>query len=211
MTLALDDDTALALMAQRLLSLDHSGDAAPYSDFDLSGGRPDTGPLTEAAVLVPVVRREGGLMVILTERSPYMPTHAGQIAFPGGRRQAEDASLGATALREAHEEIGLAPSSVALLGASDAYQTVTRYRVTPVVGLVDSPAPLNADPREVADIFEAPLAHFMDPANHERHSRDWNGQARHYYAMPWQGRYVWGATAGMLRALYLRLVSSEAR
>jgi 8-oxo-dGTP pyrophosphatase MutT (NUDIX family) len=207
LSLPLDDDTALDLLARRLLAADHPTDDAPFSDFDLSGGRPITGTLTEAAVLVPVVRRASGLMVILTQRSSDMPTHAGQIAFPGGRRQPEDRSLAATALREAHEEIGLDPAFVTVLGASDAYQTVTRYRVTPVVGLVVSQAAITADPREVADVFEVPLAHFMNPANHERHSRDWNGQARHYYAMPWQGRYVWGATAGMLRALYLRLIA----
>jgi 8-oxo-dGTP pyrophosphatase MutT (NUDIX family) len=201
--LTLDD--VLPLLQARLDAIGDVAARPTFSDFDLSGERPDAPVLKQAAVLVPLIARDHGLNVLLTRRSNHLPTHAGQIAFPGGRREDSDADVGATALREAHEEIGLDPRFVTLLGASDAYETVTRFAVTPVVGLVDPLAPLTADPREVDEIFEVPLAFLMDPANHEPQSRSYNGVERRYYAMPYGDYYVWGATAGMLRALYLRV------
>lgn len=195
----------LPLLQARLAAISSVIVEPAYSDFDLSGERPIAPVLKQAAVLVPLVQREHDLNVVLTRRSNHLPTHAGQIAFPGGRREESDADAGATALREAHEEIGLDPRFVTLIGASDAYETVTRFAVTPVVGLVDPRAAMMADPHEVDEIFEVPLAFLMDPANHEPHARSYNGVERRFYAMPYGDYYVWGATAGMLRALYLRV------
>jgi 8-oxo-dGTP pyrophosphatase MutT (NUDIX family) len=198
-------DDVLPLLHARLDAIGAASARPAYSDFDLSGSRPDAPILKRAAVLVPLIVREHGLNVLLTRRSSDLPTHAGQIAFPGGRCEDSDADVGATALREAHEEVGLDPSHVTLLGVSDAYETVTRFAVTPVVGLVDPAATLRPDPREVAEIFEVPLSFLMDPANHVPQSREYEGVARRFYAMPYGDYYVWGATAGMLRALYLRV------
>ena len=195
----------LPLLHARLDAISNSADRPAYSDFDLSGQRPHAPVLTRAAVLVPLIVRDHGLSVLLTRRSYALPTHAGQIAFPGGRCEVDDQDAGATALREAHEEIGLDPAHVTVIGAYDVYETVTRFAVTPVVGLVDPQAILTPDPREVAEIFEVPFAFLMDPANHMPQSRDFNGEMRRYYAMPYGDYYVWGATAGMLRALYLRV------
>jgi 8-oxo-dGTP pyrophosphatase MutT (NUDIX family) len=155
-----------------------------------------------AAVLVPVVRREGALTVLFTRRTPHLQDHAGQISFPGGRAEPHDASFEATALREAEEETGLAAGKVELLGRLPEYVTVTGYRVTPVVGLVTPPLELRPDPFEVAEIFEVPLAFLLDPANHVRNSVIHEGRRRQYYAMPYRQYYIWGATAGMLMNFY---------
>lgn len=208
---ALATEDLLARLQERLLPLGPAGAAAgpppaPFSDFDLQDRRPAaSGGLKEAGVLLALVPRPQGLGLILTRRTDHMPTHAGQIALPGGRRDAADRDLVDTALREAREEVGLDPVLVTPLGLADAYETVTGYRITPVVGLLRAPPVLQPDPREVADVFEAPFSFFLDPANHVLEERVWNGMVRRYYAMPWQGHYVWGATAGMLRALWLRL------
>jgi 8-oxo-dGTP pyrophosphatase MutT (NUDIX family) len=201
--LTLDD--VLPLLHARLDAIAHPPASPAFSDYDLSSERPDTPILKQAAVLVPLVARDHGLNVVLTRRSNHLPTHAGQIAFPGGRCEASDADVGATALREAHEEIGLDPRFVTLIGVSDAYETVTRFAVTPVIGLLDPMAQFTADPGEVDEIFEVPLAFLMDPANHVPQSREYQGVERRYYAMPYGDYYVWGATAGMLRAMYLRV------
>ena len=198
-------DDVLPLLRARLDPIVHPPASPAYSDYDLSGARPHAHVLRQAAVLVPLVKRAHGLSVILTRRSNELPTHAGQIAFPGGRCEASDADVGVTALREAHEEVGLHPSHVTLLGVSDAYETVTHFAVTPVVGLVDPMATFTLDPREVTEIFEVPLAFLMDPSNHVLQSRDYDGVTRRFFAMPYGDYYVWGATAGMLRALYLRV------
>jgi 8-oxo-dGTP pyrophosphatase MutT (NUDIX family) len=196
-------------LAARLLPLASAQRLEPprHSDWDLTGGRPEVAleALKPAGVLVALVPRPGGATVILTRRTDDMPTHAGQIAFPGGRVQPEDVSVIDAALREAHEEVGLAPDLVDVIGLSDAWHSVTSYHITPVVGIVREPPALLADPREVADVFEVPFDFLMDPANHVRETRHWNGQDRHYWTMPWQGRHIWGATAGMLRALSMRL------
>lgn len=198
-------DDVLPLLRARLDTIAHPPVSPAYSDYDLSGAGPDAPLLKQAAVLVPLILRDHGLNVVLTRRSSELPTHAGQIAFPGGRCETSDIDVGATALREAHEEIGLDPAHVTLIGVSDAYETVTQFAVTPVIGLVDPAAILTPDPREVAEIFEVPLTFLMDPANHLLQSRDYNGVARRFYAMPYGDYYVWGATAGMLRALYMRV------
>ncbi len=163
--------------------------------------------LRPAAVLVPLVRRDAGLTVLLTQRTDHLYDHAGQISFPGGRAEAHDDSAAATALRETFEEIGLPHALVEVLGELPEYTTVTGYRVTPVVGLVSSPPALRLDAFEVAEAFEVPLAFFLDPGNHQRNTLQYQGRTRHYYAMPYEQRYIWGATAGMLMNLYALLTA----
>jgi 8-oxo-dGTP pyrophosphatase MutT (NUDIX family) len=162
-------------------------------------------PPRPAAVLVPVVLRPE-LTVLLTLRSPALRSHAGQISFPGGRVDPDDDGSLACALREAREEIGLLPGLVEPLGYLDSYRTGTGFLVVPVVGLVQPGFTLTLDSREVAEAFEVPLRFLMDPVNHRRDSRDWRGgRRRFFYAMPYEERYIWGATAGMLRNMHQRL------
>ncbi|HEY5071115.1 MAG TPA: CoA pyrophosphatase [Caulobacteraceae bacterium] len=177
------------------------------SDFDLDPAHAPAQPgeLTAAAVLVGLVEREAGLSVILTRRADTLRRHTGQIALPGGRCDDGETPWGA-ALREAEEEIGLEPARVSLAGLSTPYRTGTGFHITPVVGFIVPPIDLTANPDEVADIFETPFGFLMDPANHEQHSRKTpDGQRRRFYAMTWEDRFIWGATAGILRALYDRL------
>jgi 8-oxo-dGTP pyrophosphatase MutT (NUDIX family) len=155
-----------------------------------------------AAVLVPVVPRGEGLHLLLTQRQPHLKRHAGQVAFPGGRVDETDADAVAAALRETAEETGITPDFVEPLGFLDTYLTSTNYRVVPVVAVVRPGFQLMPHAGEVADVFEVPLAFLMNPKHHERHSREFQGAERFFYAMPWQERYIWGATAGMIRNLY---------
>ncbi len=156
-------------------------------------------PLVPAAVLVPLVLRDDGLTVLLTQRTAHLAHHAGQISFPGGRMEDGDASPEDTALRETAEEIGLSPDRVHIVGRLDDYVTVTHFRVTPVVGLIQPGFDLTLDAFEVADAFEVPLSFLINPANHQRHHRQTpDGLKRYFYAIPYQERYIWGATAGML-------------
>jgi 8-oxo-dGTP pyrophosphatase MutT (NUDIX family) len=177
---------------------------APASARNLSDGfrlpGREGGP-TLAAVLVPLVNRSTGLQVLLTQRSAALPDHPGQISFPGGRVETEDASLDATALREATEEVGLPSSQVSVIGHLPEYETVTGYRVTPVIGWVEPPFTLTPDPIEVADVFEVPLAFVLDPANQQRHFRMVGTRRRDYWAIAYGERYIWGATAAMLLML----------
>jgi 8-oxo-dGTP pyrophosphatase MutT (NUDIX family) len=160
-------------------------------------------PPVPAAVLVPLVEHGAGFTVLFTQRTADLKAHGGQISFPGGRMEPFDADAFAGALRETAEEIGLAASHIEILGTLDPYLTVTGFVVTPVVGVVTPPFELKPDPTEVADLFEVPLAFFLDPANHQRHSRTLsNGVVSSYYAIPFGDRYIWGATAGMLINLY---------
>jgi 8-oxo-dGTP pyrophosphatase MutT (NUDIX family) len=183
------------------------------SDFDLNptlGERLEAHALAQAAVLVPLVERASGLNVILTRRADTLTRHSGQIAFPGGRCDPGETPW-ATALREAHEEIGLDPELVAVTGLGDPYETVTGFCVTPVVAFVGAGFSLAPAPAEVAEVFETPFGFLMDPANHERRFHEGlDGQRRRYYAMPYQDRFIWGATAGMLRSLYERIFGVNA-
>lgn len=165
--------------------------------------------LVPAAVLVPLVARPDGLTVLLTQRTAHLANHAGQISFPGGRMEETDADAVAAALRETEEEIGLSRDHVEILGRLDDYVTVTHFRVEPIVGLVQPPFELALDAFEVAEVFEVPLAFILDPVNHQRHFRVLSEEVkRYFYAMPYQDRYIWGATAAMLRNLYEVLAPS---
>lgn len=161
--------------------------------------------LREAAVLVPLLHREQGLTMLLTQRTDHLHDHAGQISFPGGRRDEGDASVVATALREAEEEIGLPPQHVSILGCLPEYQTVTGFAIAPIVGLVTPPAQWSLDAFEVASVFEVPLSFLLNPEYHERHQREYQGVMRAFWSMQWQDHYIWGATAGMIVSLYERL------
>lgn len=162
-------------------------------------------PLRAAAVLVAVVTHPTGATLILTERPRGMRDHAGQIAFPGGKIDPDDATPLDAALREAEEEIGLDRGHVDPIGYLDPSVTGTGYLVLPVLAIVSPPFKLAPDPREVADVFEVPLDFLMNPSNHQRQSRDIGGRRRQFYAMPFEDRFIWGATAGILRNLYERL------
>lgn len=172
--------------------------ATRRGDDDLNPGMRPQGPLTPAAVLVPLVLRPDGPSVLLTQRTDHLHDHAGQISFPGGRIEDDDATPEAAALRETEEEVGLAPSCVELIGRLDTYVVRTGFEVTPVVGFVHPPFDVNPDPFEVAEVFEVPLAFILDRANHKRQSREFQGAQRFFYVMQFEERYIWGATAAML-------------
>jgi 8-oxo-dGTP pyrophosphatase MutT (NUDIX family) len=173
--------------------------AAMRGDHSLvPGGSPPPNPLTQAAVLVPLVMRPDGLTVLLTQRTQHLAAHAGQISFPGGREEECDMDSVEAALRETEEEVGLPRDHVEVIGRLDTYVTSTGFEVTPVVGLVRVPYPSKPDPVEVAEVFEVPLAFILDRANHRRDSREFKGRRRVFYVLPYQQRYIWGATAGML-------------
>ncbi|RMD46492.1 MAG: CoA pyrophosphatase [Alphaproteobacteria bacterium] len=177
--------------------------ARPSSDFDLNPGtRPGPRRLQPAAVLVAVEEGpDGRPRVILTRRSAALRHHPGQIAFPGGRCDEADADAAATALREAEEEVGLAPAQVEVIGRLPPHETVTGYMVTPVVGLVQGAFIPRPAPDEVAEVFTVPLAHVTDSRRYRVESRIWRGAPRAYYVVPWGPFYIWGATARMLRVL----------
>jgi 8-oxo-dGTP pyrophosphatase MutT (NUDIX family) len=158
-----------------------------------------------AAVLVPLVNRPDGIHVLLTQRTSHLDNHAGQISFPGGRVEDRDADRVDTALRETEEEIGLPRTHVDVIGQLPEHEMHNGFQITPVVGWVDPPFPVRLDAFEVADIFEVPLAHFLDPANHQRRRMTRDGLERRYLAIPYRGRFIWGATAGMLFSLYVHL------
>ena len=183
-------------------------------------------PPAQAAVLVPIVLRGPDFSdstVLLTQRASHLATHAGQIAFPGGKVDPEDADHRATALREAHEEVGLHPRHVQVMGELPVYVTGTAFWITPVVALVTPDFELTLNPSEVQDVFEVPLAFLMNPAHHRRHAWTWQGAERQWFSMPYQDtrctadgqttaveRYIWGATAAMLRNFYqFAVVSPE--
>ena len=167
-------------------------------DHDLNPGMSKPTELVPAAVLVPIVERDNGMTVLLTQRTDHLTAHAGQISFPGGRVELEDVSIEAAALRETEEEVGLRGEHIEIVGKLDVYVTRTGFEVTPVVGIVTPPFVINPDPFEVADVFEVPLSFIVDPVNHQKESRLHKGVERQFYVLPYENRYIWGATAGML-------------
>lgn len=172
-----------------------------------------------AAVLLALVQRSAGLTVLLTQRTAHLPTHAGQIAFAGGKVDAHDASVQAAALREAHEEVGLHPQHVEVIGELPVYSTGSGFHITPVVALVQPPFALQPNPGEVDAVFEVPLDFLMNPAHHRRHAFEWQGRQRQWFSMPYPEplpgttepveRFIWGATAGMLRNFYRFLLAEH--
>lgn len=195
---------------QRLLPVDAPFEDGPRGDHDLSPSLMGSVPKDPrfAAVLIGLIPRERDYGVQLTLRPDTMAQHAGQVAFPGGRLDAGDPSLLDAALRESEEEIGLRRDQVEIIGRSRGYLTGTGFLIAPFVGLIDEGFTVEPDPEEVADVFETPFSFLMNPDNHERHTAFWKGRDREYFAMPHNGRYIWGATAGMLRALYERLYAT---
>ncbi|MRD72499.1 CoA pyrophosphatase [Rhodocyclus tenuis] len=195
-------DIDLAALRSRLLTAPRAqGDASVEDGVQASV---DSTTLTPAAVLVPIVLRRQAPTLLLTRRNDRLKDHPGQISFPGGRIEASDASPEAAALREAQEEIGLDHRRVEVQGFLPDYCTGTGFRITPVVATLHPPFALRAEPDEVAEIFEVPLAFMLDPANHQRHPYTLPTRSGHYDAIPWQDRYIWGATAGMIRLLACR-------
>jgi 8-oxo-dGTP pyrophosphatase MutT (NUDIX family) len=164
-------------------------------------------PIRPAAVLIPIIDHPQPT-VLLTQRAAHLNDHAGQISFPGGKIDATDASPLDTALREANEEIGLGSEFIDPIGYLDLYGTSFGFRILPTVARVRPGFELRANPSEVDDAFEVPLAFLMNPANHQLHSKEFRGAERFYYAMPYGDRYIWGATAGILRVLYERIFAS---
>ena len=198
-------------LAARLhpLSVEPAAGLRIHADWREGGPVAEAGVLVPAAVLVGLTPRAGGLNLILTRRADTLTRHSGQVALPGGRAEAGEAPW-ATAVREAHEEIGLDPALVRPIGLGDLYRTFTGFEITPVVAMVAPAFELTPSAAEVAEVFETPFAFLMDPANHEE--RVWEGPEgrRRYYAMPHGDRLIWGATAGILRGLWERLFSDDA-
>ncbi len=179
------------------------------SDFDLNTEvvLPQGRILRSAGVLAPIIEQNGRLELLLTKRSSALKHHPGQIAFPGGKQDGGDADVIAAALREAHEEIGLLPQNVDVLGTLPVHETVTGFNVTPVIGFIKEPFTIKPEPGEVDEVFAVPLDHVLDPENYLIQSRRWRGQRRHYYVVPYGPYYIWGATARMLRAWTERMTS----
>jgi 8-oxo-dGTP pyrophosphatase MutT (NUDIX family) len=168
-------------------------------DHDLNPGMtPPSAALRPAAVLVPLIDYPAGMAVLLTQRTQHLSAHAGQISFPGGRIEAADPDAVAAALRETEEEVGLRRDRVRVIGRLDTYVTGTGFEITPIVGIVEPPVDLAIDPYEVAEAFEVPLAFVLDPRNHQRIERLVGGRSRSYFVLPFEGRNIWGATAGIL-------------
>ena len=192
-------------MLRRIADLLERGNMPDSSDFDLNTGagalRPASAGLRPAAVLLPLTESGGELRLILTKRASHLKHHPGQIALPGGMVEAEDTDPAAAALREAREEIGLLPDNVEVLGGLPFHQTVTGFRITPVVGRVRAPFTPVPEAGEVAEVFEVPFAHVAVPERYRVEGRFWGGIKRYYYTIPYGPYYIWGATARILRAL----------
>lgn len=187
---------------QRLTDTSGFSERGERGDHDLNPGfRPDK-PLRQAAVLVGLIERPNGLTMLLTKRTDHLQHHPGQVSFPGGHIELDDADAIAAALRETEEETGLPSSHIEVLGRLDTYVTRTGFEITPVVAMVKPPSAFDPDPHEVAEVFEVPLSFLMNPSNHQRHTRELEGVERYFYAMPYQNYYIWGATAGMIMDLY---------
>lgn len=173
--------------------------AETRGDHDLNPGEtPPSSALRPAAVLVPLIDRAEGMSVLLTQRTAHLSSHAGQISFPGGRMEESDADAIAAALRETEEEVGLPRDKVSVIGRLDTYVTGTGFEITPIVGIIEPGYTLTIDPYEVAEAFEVPLSYVLDRRNHNRQDRESAGRVRVFYVLPYEGRNIWGATAGML-------------
>jgi len=194
----MDIDKIRACLQARQISVERG-------DHDLNEDlRPDE-PLRPAAVLIALVERDAGISVLLTRRAKHLEHHPGQISFPGGHIEQTDLDPVAAALRETHEEIGIAPERIKVLGRLNDYVTRTGFHITPIVGAVRPPLDIFPDNHEVDEVFEVPLAFFLDPINHHKHERIHEGVPRSFYAIPYEDYYIWGATAGMLMDLYRML------
>jgi 8-oxo-dGTP pyrophosphatase MutT (NUDIX family) len=202
---------AFSARARRRLSFDAARAKAaaagePAGDHALDPGLATSAEavvaLRLAAVLIPVIAHSGEATVLLTQRTEHLPAHAGQIAFPGGKIEDDDVTPLSAALREAHEEVGLTPGHVDPIGYLRPYHTRTGFHIVPVVAMVRPGYTLTLDEREVADAFEVPLSFLMNPENHQRRSRVLLGARRYFFAMPYENRYIWGVTAGIIRELY---------
>jgi 8-oxo-dGTP pyrophosphatase MutT (NUDIX family) len=183
--------------------------APKRGDFVLNAMTPDKATMRAArpaAVLAPIIARPEGATMLLTQRAAALRQHSGQVAFPGGKIDPAEAPL-AAALREAKEEIGLEPRHIEPTGWLDPYLTGTGFLILTMTAIVSPDFALTINPNEVDDVFETPLSFLMNAANHQRQSREWQGRLRHFYVMPYENRYIWGATAGILRNLYERLYS----
>jgi len=179
--------------------------------FKVDAQAPQAG-IVRAAVCLPLVQRPDGLALILTRRSPWLPDHAGQIAFPGGRIAASDATPVATALRETFEEIGVAPEFIQILGTQPGFLTSTCFAMKPVVAYLSPGFILHPDASEVAEVFEVPLSFLMNPAHHLLHRAELpDGSHRYYFSIHWHDYFIWGATAAVLRNLYHYLSAAERR
>jgi len=181
--------------------------SAGSSDFDLNPDLPQSGDieLRAAAVLLPLIATPRGIEVILTKRASHLKHHPGQIAFPGGKKDAEDPSLVATALREAQEEIALRPDAVDVLGKLPAHRTVTNFEMTPIIGSIKGKIAISPSEGEVSEVFQVPLSHLATTSNYQVQSRRWRGVWRSYYAVPYGPYYIWGATARVLFGLADRM------
>ncbi|HET7634626.1 MAG TPA: CoA pyrophosphatase [Burkholderiales bacterium] len=200
-----DDPLSRDRIAQRLQRPAPPTDADAWHVTHLSA---DT-PAVAAAVLVPLINRQSGIQLLFTHRTSHLANHPGQISFPGGRVEGGDASREDAALREAEEEVGLPRAAVDVLGRLPDYEIPSGFRITPVVGWIAPPFVLALNPREVVEAFEAPLAHFLDPGNYQQRSYDYSGRHRDYLAVPYRGRFIWGATAGMLYSLCRALAAER--
>jgi len=197
-------------LARAVHALDAPPSAEPFNYAELRDLMPEPAALKPAAVLVPIVAHDDGAGLILTLRTDRLTHHGGQISFPGGRIEPADRGALGAATREAYEEIGLEAAALEPLGFLDRYATITGFDVTPVLALVDPAARLVPDPGEVAEVFEVPLAWVLDPARQERRSREFLGRTRHYHAIVFEDREIWGATAAMIVNLTERLRRSDA-
>ena len=184
--------------------------ASAFSVYGDDGAGREASAVTLASVLVPLVAHPRELTVLFTQRTTQLRNHSGQVSFPGGRAEPHDPTPEFTALREAEEEIGLSMERVEVVARLPDYLTRTGFRVTPVVGLLAPPLVLRPDPREVEEVFEVPLAFLLDPKNHQRRTRELQGQSVGYYVMQYESRIIWGATAGMLVNLYRQLAGAPA-
>ena len=197
----------IELIKSKLLPLDINDESHYASDYDLNPDveLPNKKP-KKAAVLIPIVKRNDEIMVILTRRSLELKVHSGQIAFPGGRFDEGDENLVQTALREAHEEIGLAPDMVKPIARAENYLSATNYLITPIIGLVNENAKFNANKDEVDEIFEIPFEFLFNKHNHELRSYFFGGKDRQFYAITYHKYFIWGVSAGLIAAITEKLV-----